>query len=161
MTWQHRAALWIAAVVIAFIAGNQCARVPVEYITTVERDTVWMERSEPLQRVELPQPEIRVGMIYDTLTYVDTVTVSNTIQIPYFISSLGPVTDFRLGAIQRIPTITERITRIEQPRGFYVGGTAAQFPGVGAAYLTGDWLFSYEYRFQQGHAVGVKYRLFK
>jgi hypothetical protein len=152
---------YIAIAVIFFILGH-CARSgQVDFIEAVKTDTVYTTITEPMRPVPLPIPEVRVVEVYDTIyTYKDTVRINERLAVPFFISSRGPVTDFRLGAEFDFQTITTERIRYIQPSGFYVGGQFSQFPGLSAAYLRNKWQFQYTYRpAMQAHEIGVLYRL--
>ena len=158
----ERALFVVALVCIAFIAGNQCATVPIEYREVTKVDTVWMQVNEPMRSIPLPNPEVRVVEVYDTLyTYKDSVRIQDRFFIPYSISARGPVTDFQLGLSGEFPNIFTTKTRYVQPRGVYIGGAVGHVPSVGATYVRNNWAFSYDYQFQFGHSVGVKYRIIK
>lgn len=70
--------------------------------------------------------------------------------------------DFKLPQITNTITKTEKITITKKPRNLYIGaGVTSQLtPLLKADYLDNHFIFSYQYTFDNGHAIGVSKRLF-
>lgn len=174
----HEILLMALGVLLGFLL-SKCSsddQIKTETVTVVEkrtdtvyvevRDTVTVIKTEIDQRVIRDtvlidyEPKIRAYRALLPVTYGD-VAVSGEV--------LGEVLQMKATAAFDIPTVTNTIektttTTIKDNRGsLYVGGMINQLlePSVSATYSKNDFLFNYQYNFQQrSHAVGVSKKLF-
>jgi hypothetical protein len=144
-----------------------------EIVEVRTSDTVYIEIRDTIRltKKEMKQEYIRDTVLVDFKPQIEAFTAST----PFLYGNtyvngevLGEVlkmditNDFKIPQVTNTVTRTETNTIIKKPRGLYLGAGVTQQlnPLLKADYLDDQFIFSYQYHFQNGHAIGISKKLF-